>query len=81
MSADAITVCPACYSKGLGKPFSEVTLEDLNATRLFGNELREFHDTYIDKGMLHFDFEAKCNGCGYTVQLELSAPLPNPSAS
>lgn len=86
MSADAITVCPACYSKALGKPFSEVTLDDLNAQLIdadstLSNELREYHDPYIDQGAVHFEFRAACYECGYSAELHLSAALPEPRKS
>lgn len=78
MSADAITICPACYSRKTGKPFGEITAEDLYEESM-ATEFREFHEPYIDCGQVFFIFYGSCAECGYHVaSTKLSASLPLP---
>lgn len=80
MSADAITVCPACYAREVGKPFDSITAMDLEDGQVT-NQLREFHECYIERGAVRFMFSADCRECGYRVgPLHLSAMLPEPPA-
>ena len=94
MSADAITVCPACYARATGKTragiqqrWRSVDAMELQTEgyKVLGgngaapNQLREFHEAYIENGCVYFRFHATCRECGYdTGHLTLVNPLPVP---
>lgn len=77
MSADSITVCPACYAKEHNRPITEITGEDLNDESIT-NELREYYEFYFDCGEAIVRYDAHCRECGYLISFEYKHPLPEP---
>ena len=81
MSADSRNTCPACYSRITGVPIDEITqLHHLNNANDIGldDQLREYHENYIDKGYIVFEYhEAECRDCGYRIpEFTLKHPIP-----
>lgn len=79
MSADSTNACPACYARAHNMALEEVTqLDHLNEVEEDPGALREYHENYIDRGHVVFEYKgAGCHVCDYQIPaFTLRHPIP-----